>query len=728
MAFWKTISGPSSTGLDTFSYGKKSGNSVATFPEFYEIEPGIVLDIILDKSHPYFKGFTIDQNRTPADVQGQKPKSIDADFGWVGKALVRLVNSQKRVEKEDCVWASPLEANISEFPLLNELVAVYKHNGTYYYSRKLNQSNYVNANPDFNAELVGGGFRQTQESPIQGNRELQLNSSPSEEKKYIAYQGPQSKMNFEGSNGWIGVLGRYFLFNERIRTLKRREGDMIFESRFGQSIRFAAYDDDRDKDKGASTLTDYFRSGLKYSVNGKEYEAGGGNPMILIRNRQRPIAPKDKEINNYPNTPVPPVKGTEEEKNVSGYIVEDINNDGSSIHLTSGLTTSDFKTSCNKKMWGVGEEQIGFQPADSTQFKYPKLTGDQIVINSDRIIVSSKAGEMFHFSKKRMAFVTDDEFTVDSHNQMVFNTNTKVVINSPAIYLGEYNQTNEPILLGQTAVNWLYDLCEWVKSHTHWYYHSHPDAGKPNPEKTQTSVQVASLVQLQNNLNKLLSRRVFTVGGGLAPGKNGVAIVNGVTPVSIGVVNGSGVPGGWTGMNRKHTTSEIQSTNDSKVAVQSIAESAQNAALAAERDATVTAAIYNEFNTIIAGTGDRYKNDKNNIKTQTKLASMNAGIAGDAAKQSKSAAASLFATPQTNVQPKDDVASSKNLKLDLQSKANAVTVVTNVDEFKVAEGAAAAQVGADKAKQYAKKVENNKLSAQSSLNKVKADIKSNGVK
>jgi hypothetical protein len=559
MAFYKTSTGISTNSLDLHSLGGTVNNSNASPPsEFYEIEPGIVLDIILNKDHPYFPGFTLDTNRTPKDVSGKKPFSEDADFTWIGRALVRLIHSQRRVEKDDCVWALPLESNISEYPLLNELVCVTRQNGNFYYSRKINQSNYVNANPDFNAELITGGFRATPNSPIQGNRELQIDNSFAQENRYVAYQGPQSKTNFDGTNGRVGVLGRYFLFNERIRPLKRREGDMLLESRFGQSIRFASYDDDRKKDIGDPNLPDYYRTGLSYTVNGESFNAGGGNPMILIRNRQRPIAPEGKQVNNYPGTSVPPVTGTTEEKNVAGYILEDVNNDGSSIHLTCGLTENKFVTTCFKKMFGVGEEQSGFQPLGATKFSYPKLVGDQIVINSDRIVISSKSNEMFHFSKKRMAFVTDSEYTVDSQDQMVFTTNTKVVVNSPAIYLGEYNQTAEPVVLGQTLSNWLFDLCEWLKAHTHWYYHQHPDAqggstGNPYALQTQTPVQIAALMKLQSIINKIQSRRVFTVGGGLAPGQNGGMIKNGVSPVSINVTSGTGVPGGFHGANLRRT-------------------------------------------------------------------------------------------------------------------------------------------------------------------------------
>ena len=207
-------------------------------------------------------------------------------------------------------------------------------------------------------------------------------------------------------------------------------------------------------------------------------------------------------------------------------------------------------------MFGVGEEQSTFEPPGATTFVYPKLTGDQIVINSDRIVISSKKNEMFHYSKRRMAFVTDDEYTIDAHNQIVITTNNKTVLNSPAIYLGEYNQTAEPVLLGQTTVNWLYDMCNWMLEHTHLYKHTHPDAqggdvGNPNPIQTQTTVQYMKLQILRDTLKSLMSRRVFVVGGGFAPGQNGKNISGGKPPISISTSSGDGVPGGWSGVNHK---------------------------------------------------------------------------------------------------------------------------------------------------------------------------------
>lgn len=542
MAYWDKKTSTSSPSLDTTALSTRSGGSgkSSNTNEFYEIEPAIVLDIILDTSHPYLinKSFKLNPDQWPVGIDGKSPLKTDLDYTWIGRALVRLIYSQENIEKENLIWAMPLESNISEYPVLNETVGVIFYLGQYYYTRKINTFNTVNADADFNQEINSGGFRNSQYNIIQGNRELILTSTD----PTIPYLGPPSKLNVLGSVGYVGALGRYFFYNPRIRSLKRREGDLIFESRFGQSIRFASYDDNRNNDKGYNSIfsgyTDYKGTGVinpyTSSIYPNKVEAGGGNPMVLIRNRQRPLN-----------------KANLDEKNVGGYMLEDVNNDGSSIHLTSGVTLSQFQPTCLKKMWGVGEEQSAFLPSNATSFVYPVLIGDQMVLNSDRVIISAKKNEMFQYSKKRMAFVTDDEYTVDAQNQIVITTNNKTVINSPAIYLGEYNQTAEPVLLGQTTVNWLYDMCNWLLTHTHWYKHTHPEVGQSNPPQTQTTVEWAKLQLLRDNLNLLMSRRVFVTGGGFAPGKNGGNIQNGTPPVTISIPSGDGVPGGWTGVNHR---------------------------------------------------------------------------------------------------------------------------------------------------------------------------------
>ncbi len=535
MSYWKKSSGKNYQSLDTYSNknGTDSNNN-----EFYEFEPAVVLDIILDDKHEIFKNkdlTKLDGDRWPSDVDGNKPSVNDVDYSWVGRALVRTIYTQKKIEKENLVWAYPLETNISEYPLINEIVAVVSYLGQTYYTRKLNSSNFINSNEKFGMEQLVGGFS---DGSQRGNKELNQSN--------VEYKGPLSKSRHAGGYGFEGVVGRYFWINKNIRAVKKFEGDLTFESRFGQSIRFSTYDNKRSNDVSLDSLKDYKAPNINNPVS--NVSSGGGNPMIVIRNRQRPILKEGEEYRAFEN--LPPAIGTKMEKNVGGFIEEDINNDGSTIAITSGMTITKWVTTCYKKMWEVNkEEQSAFSPSNCSIFKYPVLDKDQIAINTDRIIMSSRLGETFHYAKKRYGIVTDSEFTVDSHDQMVLNTNQKAVINSPAIYLGEYNITDEPALLGQTTVNWLYELCNWLLAHTHWYKHSHVDAGEESPSQTQLSVQRQQLIDLRDKLHKLMSRRVFITGGGFAPGKNGGSIKNGTPPVQIDTDSGAGVPGTFKGQN-----------------------------------------------------------------------------------------------------------------------------------------------------------------------------------
>jgi hypothetical protein len=214
--------------------------------------------------------------------------------------------------------------------------------------------------------------------------------------------------------------------------------------------------------------------------------------------------------------------------------------------MTSGKTISEFITTCNKVLFqsDIKEEQSNFSPDAATNFKYPTLDGDQVIINSDRLIFSSRAKETFHFSKKRLAMVTDDEFTIDAHKQIVLTTNDKTTINSPKIYLGAFDDADEPVLLGRTSVFWIYQLCNWMIAQTdllisqaeEWHaVHIHekdsrkdeqvaPKADWSNKMKEYAASlknMKQDLIDLRDKLPTLMSTRVFTVGGGGAPGYDG---------------------------------------------------------------------------------------------------------------------------------------------------------------------------------------------------------------
>lgn len=564
---------------------------------FYEFEPAVVLDVILDENHPIFKTNVakLDNTSVPDNFEGNPVSENSIDYSWIGRILIRPLISAYKVNKDDINdWAIPMEnTGIVEYPLVNEVVIVGKYFKKLYYFRKLNIPNgFINNSADLSKERNSGT------STV--NLEKRVN--PNEKPK--VYQGPPSLMvsSKYATSDDRAALGRYFLANKNIRSIKKYEGDTVIESRFGQSIRFSAYDSNRNNDISSKEYRDYYNQ-IKNPYSNKF--SGGGNPMILIRNRQRPIQ-------NLPT-----------ESNPGGFITEDINKDGSSIHITSGLTQSPFIPTINKRIFQspeISSEEIpSFSPPSSTKFVFPsKLTGDQIVINSDRLILSSKAEETFHFSKKRYAIATDDEYTVDAQNQIVITSNTKTVLNSPVIFLGEYNQTNEPAVLGQTLVDWLFDLCNWLLDHkhgnnhihphphVHTHPHIHPDphvhvgggsdgsiTGPPIPPvtldgittgiddgtlaaltsiaspqsidttktlgtgptlnavptntlnavptNTEISTEQLALQKLRDSLGVILSKRVFLTGGGYAPGLYSSLITN----TFINPYNGEGVPGGY---------------------------------------------------------------------------------------------------------------------------------------------------------------------------------------
>ena len=524
------------------------------------IQLAVVVDVIFNENHVKLQDEykqKINPQTVPLNYKNEPAKENDVDFSYIGRAKVRILSQEKKSSVEKLPWAIPLDQTITQYPLVNELVLVQKVGNNYYYSKPLNKFNFP-TNIDYTVETVySENGKPAVPFYFDGNRAT-YTSAPI----YSKYNN-------------IGYVGEYFISNPFIRLIRKNEGDTAIESRFGQSIRFSAYDNNRLNDKGSYP---------SYALNSnllKESSGGGyGNPKITIRNRQRNIS-LDEPQQLHPKLPPIP-KITPSEKNFGGQIDEDINNDGSTIQITSGKTESDWKTTVYKSIFGKTsngeptEEQVRFNPKNSTPFVLPTLNGDQIVINTDRLVLSSRFAETLHFSKKRYAVTTDSEYTVDANDNVVITTNNTACINAPQIFLGQYGETNEPVLLGQTTVDWMYDLCNWLLDHVHWHHHVHPhphthprsgdatpeNTKDANPDQTQIPVQQIKLKLLRDNLHKTLSRRVFVTGGGYAPGSNGVKPSGSggecKDPVEINTVTGAGVVGDFKGRNRREGPVQVE--------------------------------------------------------------------------------------------------------------------------------------------------------------------------
>jgi hypothetical protein len=202
----------------------------------------------------------------------------------------------------------------------------------------------------------------------------------------------------------------------QVNHLVLYEGDKLLQTRFGQSIRFSGFNN----------------------------ENNVFAPTIIIRNRQG-----DKSLENLD-------RGTPTEENFV--------DDGSTIAMTSGDYELGFTP-------GTVDTPLETTPVYTEE---PELKGtDQILINSGRIVISSKDAEMMFYSKGNYSFVSDGKLTIDNGNdgaEMDFNGEVRMTTNSNNIYLlgdsGEIylntEETTEPLVRGETLKGLLEELIDAI--------------------------------------------------------------------------------------------------------------------------------------------------------------------------------------------------------------------------------------------------------------------------
>jgi len=184
-----------------------------------------------------------------------------------------------------------------------------------------------------------------------------------------------------------------YKINEKIKFLNPKQGDTILSGRVGNTIRFSEF-----------FLTE----------DGKT-----SSPGIFIRNKQ------NSELDSKP---------------IGTLIDEDINKDGTSIYITSNKIKVPFKETINKS-------KIAFK-------NYPvseKLTGNQLFINSDRIVLSAKASEFIMFGKGNTGIITDGNFSIDAEKEIYIHNNKNITIHSDGSNQIFLNSDNGKIFLGKNT-------------------------------------------------------------------------------------------------------------------------------------------------------------------------------------------------------------------------------------------------------------------------------------
>ena len=182
-----------------------------------------------------------------------------------------------------------------------------------------------------------------------------------------------------------------YKINEKIKFLQPKNGDTILSGRVGNTIRFSEF-----------FLTE----------DGKT-----SSPGIYIRNKQ------NQELDSKP---------------IGTLVDEDFNKDGTSIYITSNKTKIPFKETTKK-------QKVAFKDFPSSD----KLKGDQLFVNSDRIVLSSKASEFIIFGKGNTGVITDGNYSVDAEKDIYLHTNSKVTIHSAGSNQIFLNSENGKIYLGK---------------------------------------------------------------------------------------------------------------------------------------------------------------------------------------------------------------------------------------------------------------------------------------
>jgi len=179
-----------------------------------------------------------------------------------------------------------------------------------------------------------------------------------------------------------------YKINEKIKFLKPKNGDTILSGRVGNTIRL---------------------SELFLSSDGKSH------PGIFIRNKQNP------ELDS---------------KKIGETVDEDINKDGSSVYFVSGKTKVPFKETIGKS-----KKAFAGYPSD--------FSGDQLFVNSDRIILSAKAKEFIIFGKGNTGIITDGTFSVDAAKPIHLLSSNNVTIESEGGNQIFLNSNSGKIFLGK---------------------------------------------------------------------------------------------------------------------------------------------------------------------------------------------------------------------------------------------------------------------------------------
>ena len=312
-----------------------------------------------------------------------------------GNIIVEVMGARADLPERVQILATPFFPNIKQPPLTNEVVFLilapngdYSSNSSkvsYYYFTPLNIWGNVNTNPTPN--------------PYENIK------SPTQNKSAEEVEAGSPNLSSESDTSPFKP-GTYFEEKSNIYPLYPFEGDIIYEGRFGNSIRFGS--------------TDIIQS---QPANNWSITGSNGDPITIFRNGQNPELPS-------------PAQST---------TVEEINKDLSSIYLTS----------TQKVPINVSSQNEYFSYDETPPIEPNQYSGAQVIINSGRLVFNTTQDHLMLSSQKTI--------NLNSQDGINFDTVGPVVLEAPSIQLGSSTAT-ESVLLGDSTVDLLQQLISDLSS------------------------------------------------------------------------------------------------------------------------------------------------------------------------------------------------------------------------------------------------------------------------
>jgi hypothetical protein len=320
-----------------------------------------VLSIVLDESHPRFKNL------------GE----------WNALGTIEYEDITNPLPSPSLPIAKPLAGNFKNLPLVNEVVYIISLPNTDIASISSNTIAYY-------IDIVS-----LWNHPHHNAFPTSPNALPPTQQKDYAQTSTGNVRRVTDQSTEI-FLGKTFIERSNIHPLLPFEGDILYEGRWGNSIRIG--------------------STVPNTPNNWSSTGSSGDPIMILRNGQ----------------------GIQTEE---GWIptVEDINNDDSSIYQTS-------------------TQKIPLKASSTSYFSYKnnppqapnQYAGKQIIINSGRLVFNSTLDHILLSSKKSINLNAIENVNIDSPN---------TTIQSEKVYLGSKNAT-EPVLLGDSTISTLNNLID----------------------------------------------------------------------------------------------------------------------------------------------------------------------------------------------------------------------------------------------------------------------------